>query len=247
MTSRIPLFAALLALAGCASLPFPGTSTETPRSSRTDASYEAEPGRDAAFVSTMRAAPPPTEPDVREGKSPGGDLRLLNGQGYVRIGIGHYRVDDPAARELAIEQGREVGADKVLLYRMSRASTDAARAPTRDPARMTEDELRAVYFVRLRLAFGATFRDLEPAERARLGDRGGVQIGSVIGGTPASEANLRPGDFVLALDGTSIRGKTDFQNRLKARAGQRVTLTVHRNGGDLQRMVRLGAITADKP
>jgi hypothetical protein len=246
MKTKLLLAATLLALTGCANLPFPGSAPKPPGGVHADV-YDAEPGRDAAFVARMRAAPPPVEPDVREGKSAAGDLRLLNGQGYVRIGVGHFRADDAAARAQAAELGREVGADQVLLYRVPHASIASGAASVRDPSGTASDSLRAVYFVRLRLAFGATFRDLEPAERARLGDRDGVQIGSVIGGSPASDANLRAGDFVLAIDGAPVRGKADFQNRLKARAGQAVTLTVNRNGHDMQRMVRLGAIATDRP
>jgi hypothetical protein len=240
--------AALLVLTGCANLPYPDATRAPPDASSDAEHYEAEAGRDAAFVARMRAAPPPEEPDVRDGGSPAGDLRLLNGQGFVRIGTGRFRADDPAARERAETLGREVGADKVLLYR-----TPATESPERSAGNAinatsaTDTELRAVYFVRLRLPFGATFRDLESAERARLGDRGGVRIGSVIGNSPASEANLRAGDFVLALDGEPIRGKADFRERLEARAGQRVNLTVNRNGADMQRMVRLGTIASDQP
>ncbi len=246
MKTKLLMASGLLVLAGCANLPLPGSAPEPPGGMHAEA-YDEEPGRDAAFVARMRAAPPPVTPDIREGKSPTGDLRLLNGQGYVRIGVGHFRADDPDAREQARELGREVGADQVLLYRVPRASSDEAAPSVDDPGSAAADALRAVYFVRLRLAFGATFRDLEPAERARLGNRDGVQIGSVIGGSPASEANLRAGDFVLAIDGTPVRGKADFQNRLRMRAGQPVTLTVNRNGRDMQRMVRLGAIAADRP
>jgi S1-C subfamily serine protease len=69
---------------------------------------------------------------------------------------------------------------------------------------------------------------------------GRVAIGSVIDDSPASRANVLTGDIVLKCDDKAITDRADFQNRLRAKAGQPVTLTIVRNGETLQRVGRLG-------
>ncbi|HEY0230280.1 MAG TPA: PDZ domain-containing protein [Dokdonella sp.] len=230
--SRLGAFALLALLAGCASVtrtPYePATPTPAPAPA-SGSPYVAEPGRDAATIAAMRAAPAPAAPELAIGRSQSGDQSGLAAQGFVRIGSARYRLDEAAAKDAALREGQRAGADRVLLY---------APAPG-----ASAGEWLAAYFVRFKLPFGATFRDLQPAERATVGG-GGVEIGSVVGGTPASRANLIAGDFVIALDGKPVADRGDFQDRLKRSAGRAVTLTVVRNGESLQRVVRLGTLSA---
>jgi hypothetical protein len=234
---------ALLLLAGCASqppytpaeVPPSGSSPEVIESSPARISYEETPGRDAATVARMRAAPAPAGARI-DADDGGGDNRL-SAQGYVRIGrsrmpvelIGRDREAD--ARAEALHQAGAIGAERVLLA----------------PPRGVEDAAWiADYYVRFKLSFGATFRDLRAQERSTLAVDGGIAIGTVIGGTPASRANLIPGDYVLAVDGKAVADRADFQDRLKRSTGRAVTLTVVRNGETLQRVVRLDAMADDR-
>jgi membrane-associated protease RseP (regulator of RpoE activity) len=228
MMQRLAVFAWLLALAGCASAPPRSASEKTP--STPTASYQAEPGRDAATVARMRASPAPVTPEMTPGNTPSGDHGRLIAQGFVLIGTGHFGGPEAAARADALQQGLRVGAERVLLY----ASPSAP-----------DGGWTATYYVRFRLPFGATFRDLHPKERATLRVDGGVAIGTVIGGTPASRADLIAGDFVLKIDAKAIADRVAFQSLLKAHTGHAVTLTIVRNGETLQREVRLGAMMAD--
>lgn len=221
---RLAAFAALMLLAGCVSAPRgPGPTPEQPSASP----YVAE--RDATTVAEMRAAPAPAAPELLAGKGPSGDQNRLAAQGFVRIGTARYAGVEASVREEADRQGRAVGAERVLLYAPSANAAAAA-------------DWTATFYVRFKLPFGATFRDLKADERATLGRDGGVQIGSVVGGTPASRANLLAGDFVVQVNGKPIAGKSAFQNELRANAGRAITLTVVRNGESLQRVVRLGAV-----
>jgi membrane-associated protease RseP (regulator of RpoE activity) len=227
----------LLLLAGCAgSLRRPsGPGTEVISQPSPQAGYEAEPGRSAATIAQMRVAPAPAVPTLEFGGASANEESRLAGLGYVKIGTSRYPVglidrrNEPEARDMALRQGSDVGAERVLLF------------PPRgdDAAAWT-----ALYYVRFKLPFGATFRDLRAQERAQLGRDGGVEIGTVIGGTPASRANLIAGDFVLEVDGKPVANRAAFQNLLKGSAGRAVTLTVMRNGETLKRVVRLGAIPA---
>ncbi len=233
MLRRLALFAAL-ALAGCAVAPShgpPGSPGGEAR--RAEISYEPAPGRDAQTVARMRAAAPPEAATIQPARD-GEDARLA-AQGYVRIGRGRFPVErigrdrEADARDEALRQASANGAERVLLA-TPRDGVDAAWI--------------ADYYVRFRLPFGASFRDLRERERETLGAQGGVAIGAVVGGTPASRANLLTGDYVLALNGKAVADRADFQQQLQRNAGRTVTLTLVRNGETLQRAVKLGAMPA---
>jgi membrane-associated protease RseP (regulator of RpoE activity) len=168
-------------------------------------------------------------PELVSGKNPMGDHNRLATKGYVRIGTAHFPGADTDASDDAIHLGQQVGADRILLYAPGSSAT-------------SEAEWLATYYVRFQLPFGATFRDLRSEERAALGVDGGVQIGSVIGGTPASRANLLAGDYVLKFDGSPIADRAAFQGMLRNHAGRQVTLTIVRNTETLQRVVRIGVM-----
>jgi hypothetical protein len=227
-TALRPLaFAGILLLAGCAT--GPGTvvnPSPKPLPPAETGSYQTEPGREPALVADLRAAPPPSLPELSDGKSLAADEKRLRAQSYMHIGTSHFATSDADARAKAERQGQHVGADRVIFY----------------PA--ASGEVVVAYYVRFKLPFGATFRDLRPAEMSELGTGGGVAIGSVIDDSPASRANLLTGDIVLKCDDKAIIDRTDFQSRLREKAGHPVTLTIVRNGETLQRVVRLGAMAS---
>lgn len=225
---RPAALAALILLGGCASVSRPPYGTphpgEQPTAPAPASPYVPEPGRDAATIAEMRAAPP-AEPVLETGRSAAGDSKRLAARSFVRVGSARYGGSEDGVRDAADRQARAVGADRVLIY-----------APDADAP-----DWNAVFYVRFKLPFGATFRDLTAAERTTLGSDG-VEIGSVVGGTPASRANLLAGDFVVRVNGRAIAGRSAFQNELRANAGRSVMLTIVRNGETLQRAVKLGAV-----
>jgi PDZ domain len=186
--------------------------------------YRPVVSQGAATIAELRAAPPPREPDISRGGTVAGDEQMLNSRGYARIGDGYVDAEAGDPLPWLVEEGRRVGADKVRMY------------PPND-----EGTTHAAFYVRYRLPFGATFRTVSDDERKELGT-GGVQIGDVVGGTPASEANLRRGDFVVRFDGRSFAGRPAFEQLLRDHLGRRVTLTISRNGVEFERLVRLGVI-----
>lgn len=62
-----------------------------------------------------------------------------------------------------------------------------------------------------------------------------MEIVSVMKDTPAMRAGLAPGDFIRAVDGTSVDTLSYYQilDRIKGEAGTEVTVTVERNGASL--------------
>jgi hypothetical protein len=221
-----------VALGGCAHVVYSphetGTAVPAPVAR---GRYEVLSGGDAQSVAELRAAPAPSQPEFADSHSPAGDEHVLAAKGFVHIGDGYYAGSDDEARAWLLQKAREVGADKVLIY----------EAPS---AEGSVPSLQAAYFVRFKLPFGATFRDLTAAENDTLG-ASGVQIGAVIGGSPAAEANLRIGDFVLKFNGEPVHDRAGFQQLLRTHMGKRVTLTISRDGVVSQRLVRLGVLATE--
>ncbi|MBV9330380.1 MAG: S41 family peptidase [Alphaproteobacteria bacterium] len=59
-----------------------------------------------------------------------------------------------------------------------------------------------------------------------------IKVISPIDGTPAAKAGVKPGDFIAAIDGTSIQGLplNDAIDKMRGPEGSKVTLTVLRTG-----------------
>lgn len=206
------------------------TTPEPPITATHPGRFEQVPGREAQVVAELRAAPAPSQAEVSDGQSAVGDEHLLAATGYVHVADGYYLSNDARARAWLLERAHDVGADKVVLYADGGAEVEAA--------------MHAVYYVRFKLPFGASFRDLRAEERDALG-AGGVRIGKVIGNSPAAEANLRDGDIVLKFNGEAVHDRVDFQQRLRAHMGKRVTLVISRDGTVVSRLVRLGVLASE--
>ena len=70
-----------------------------------------------------------------------------------------------------------------------------------------------------------------PAAAAKLGTTHGLQIASVVAGSPAAQAGLRRGDIVVSVDGKNIVTATAIQQLMVEDAIARwIEMTVWRNG-----------------
>jgi S1-C subfamily serine protease len=70
-----------------------------------------------------------------------------------------------------------------------------------------------------------------PAAAAKLGTTHGLQIASVVAGSPAAYAGLRRGDIVLSVDGKNVVTATAIQQLMVEDAiARRIEMTVWRNG-----------------
>ena len=70
-----------------------------------------------------------------------------------------------------------------------------------------------------------------PAAAAKLGTTHGLQIASVVAGSPAAQAGLRRGDIVVSVDGRNVVTATAIQQLMVEDAiARRIEMTVWRNG-----------------
>lgn len=237
LARRLTLLAAV-ALSGCASLPAPRVEYESkPVPTLPPEEFGVEEGRDATVVAQFRESPAPASVMVNDGSDLAADRNLLARDGYVLVARSRFLQSDDDARSRAAERGVAIGAEKVLFYAVDPAPPASNNAP--GGYAMPPQSLVA-YFVKYKLPFGATFRDLGNKEKQDLSVPGGVKLGSVIVRTPAAEANLIAGDAIVRFNGAGLSGKAQFQKLLQQYAGKAVTLTIVRDGTELERIVRLG-------
>ncbi|HEX8958310.1 MAG TPA: S41 family peptidase [Solirubrobacterales bacterium] len=82
------------------------------------------------------------------------------------------------------------------------------------------------------------YNDLQDQTRGEYGglgleiqsDEGAVKVISPIDGTPAARAGIKPGDYILAVNGQNILGMsvTDAVKEMRGKPGEMVTLTIGR-------------------
>ncbi len=69
----------------------------------------------------------------------------------------------------------------------------------------------------------------------------GAQVSAVKAASPASTAGLKAGDMITAIDGSSVASADDLTAKISAhKPGDKVTLSVNRNGSTLKLDVTLG-------
>src|SRR5579884_2537319 len=76
-------------------------------------------------------------------------------------------------------------------------------------ALMSEGRFRRAY-----LGIGGQQRPLPPRLARELGRSGCVEVSQVVEDAPAARADLRPGDLVVAVDGTAVESMGDLQRLL---------------------------------
>jgi serine protease Do len=76
---------------------------------------------------------------------------------------------------------------------------------------------------------GVTVQELTPQLAEYFGVKEGVLISAVTDNSPASKAGLKAGDVITAIDGKSVRNRTDLTRALRDREGSDVSLTIVRD------------------
>ena len=96
-------------------------------------------------------------------------------------------------------------------------------------ALMTEGRMR-----RAHLGIAGGPRPVPPAARRRFGGRTAVEVVSVLPGTPAEQAGVRPEDLIVEVNGARVTGVDDLQRLMVADLiGRTVSVRVLRAGREL--------------
>ncbi|MCW2547262.1 MAG: peptidase and chymotrypsin/Hap [Mycobacterium sp.] len=93
-------------------------------------------------------------------------------------------------------------------------------------ALMTEGRVRRAW-----LGIAGAQAALPPLLADRTGRRSGLRVAQVVPGSPADDADLKPGDLLVAVGGTPAASSAELQRLMVADSiGKRVEITVWRNG-----------------
>jgi S1-C subfamily serine protease len=81
---------------------------------------------------------------------------------------------------------------------------------------------------------GVSALDISNNVRTQLGgyhDQGGVAVAQVVGGTPADQAGVQPGDVIQSINGKPVNSSADFTNVISSlKPGTQVTLRLWSQG-----------------
>ena len=227
-----------LVLAGCATAPKPAEEPiAEPIVEAQPDPWRFEPDlvlTDEA-IRTLRAGPPPLTPAVIDTDNATAEDMKLRAQGHLHVGHAWFATNDAEFDAHVLALGTRLAADVAVVPRLPVPPMVAATEPV-------PEERQVAYYVRFRPPFGAGFRDLDESERKAAGNRDGVKIISVIGASPAADANILDGDVVLAFDGTPVVDATGFKAMLREHAGKPVTLLLLRGAERVRRQVQLGVL-----
>ncbi|MFL5929750.1 MAG: S1C family serine protease [Gaiellaceae bacterium] len=92
-------------------------------------------------------------------------------------------------------------------------------------ALMAEGRFRRAY-----LGIGGQERPLPPRIAKEVGRARGVEVSEVVADAPAAAAGLRPGDVIVAVDGSAVEGMSELQRvMVSERIGSPVRFTVARH------------------
>lgn len=183
--------------------------------------------------------------------------------GYDMIGSSGFSATE-ASPELALQQGRAVKADTVLIYKKYESAKTASsqlqlikeaakKGEDIDPNDLVEEPTQhyfyASYWAKLptpllgvhiiKLRKGSNDNSDEGAEQVQ--DLPGLKVIAAIKDSPAAKANIVRGDTLLKIGDVELVKADDLFAAVKRYAGQSVPVLLQRNGTEVQVNVALNA------
>lgn len=121
----------------------------------------------------------------------------------------------------------------------SGTTTTYGTSTTMIPITVNRSDYGAAYFIKRKYGFGGLWRDLNDAERQELQSNKGVYVRVVVDNTPAYQADILPGDIILAVDDQTVFNSQSATDIMRARAGKSVKVSLYRRGARIEKSVRL--------
>jgi hypothetical protein len=184
----------------------------------------------------------------------GWDIPYLK-KGYSQIGYSAFNSGRKEPEENAIEQGRKLGADLIVIADSHYTGSitgggtvvDTRSGPTSVatviPYTVHRQDYGAAYFVKTPVVFGVFLRDLNDEERQAIQSNKGAFVIVVIDDSPAYQADILPGDIIFEINEQAIGNAESAKAEYNKYLGQTITVLLYRQGKPVKKTVQL----LDKP
>jgi len=179
------------------------------------------------------------------------DVQELTRKSYSVVGRSSFSAASNTATDAQLrEQARKIGAQVVLIrpgytrttYGALPLTSPAATATSGTqallmPSAMPSTDLAAVFLVKIFPRVGLSPGVLDDQTRRRLNRNGGIKVLEVVEGSPAFNANVLPGDVLLAIGTNRIQFVEQYLQLLNEYQGSTVPFTFDRNGTLIEKRI----------
>jgi hypothetical protein len=107
------------------------------------------------------------------------------------------------------------------------------------PVTIHRMDYSAAFFVKMKVRFGAFFRDLNDEERQKLQTNKGAAIRLVVDNSPAFKADFLVGDIITSINGNKVESSRALLSSLESQTNQAVKFEIIRNNSTLEKSIRL--------
>lgn len=182
---------------------------------------------------------------------------IISAKGRANIGLSDY--EDFIQTTAAINPGNSggalvnlkgelIGINTAIVSRSGGFNGIGFAIPIKMAGHIMNMLIEKGYVLRGYLGVGIQPVSEEMAQYLGLKDTYGALISSVEKGLPADKAGVKAEDIVLEMDGVKIKNHTDFRLKIAERSpGDRIKLTIFRNGKTVDITVELTEKPGDRP
>jgi len=178
---------------------------------------------------------------IKQGQTVGADLVVVMSPKYAGSVTTSIPITTPTTQTAyttgtATAYGSNGGS--ATAYGSATTTTYGSRT-TYVPMTINREQFGAIYFVKHKYIFGASWRDLTNDERQQIQSNSGLYVTSIIDDSPAFKANVLVGDIILTINDQPIGSQEQAMKSFSALKGQTVELSIERGGHVIQKSVPL--------
>jgi serine protease Do len=172
----------------------------------------------------------------------GRDIDIIKGRDAIEAFIQTDAAVNPgnSGGALVDDEGRLLGINTAISTRTGYFQGYSFAIPVNIMTKIVDDIIEYGSFKRAYLGIGIFELDNEYAQENQLNIARGVVVDTVEDGGSAQFAGLLPKDVILEVEGRAIKTVVELQELVsRARVGEVITLTIHRDGENMEVPVRL--------